>query len=74
MNFCDCDVNILNIWSWQCIFESLNLRDGHLKKFGYEFKILFFSVPLNPSFENYGPYKLENMVNNESPGKIKKNT
>ena len=56
------------------MYERLNLRDGHLNKFGYELKILCFSVAFNPFFENYGPYNLENIVNNQSPGKIKKNT
>ena len=54
MNFCECVANILDIWSWQCIFESLNLRDGHPKKFGFKLKILFVLVPFNPFFKSYG--------------------
>ena len=46
MNFCECIVNILEIWSLKCIFERLNLRDGHPKKFGFELKILFVLVLL----------------------------
>ena len=74
MNFCECIVNILEIWSLKCIFESLNLRDGHPKKFGFELKILFVLVPFNLFFKSYGQCKLENMVNDQIIGKSKKNT
>ena len=55
MNFCECIVNILEIWSLKCIFESLNLRDGHPKKFGFELKILFVLVPtlMKKSYRNF---------------------
>ena len=74
MNFCECIVNILEIWSLKCIFESLNLRDGHPKKFGLELQILFVIVPFNSFFKSYGQYKLENMVNDQIIRKSKKNT
>ena len=74
MNFCECIVNILEIWHLKCIFESLNLRDGHPKKFGFELQSLFVLVPFNPSLKSYGHYKLENMVNDQIIGKSQKNT
>ena len=74
MNFCECIVNILEIWSLKYIFGSLNLRDGQPKKFGFDLKILFVLVPSNPFFKSYGQYKLENMVNDQIIGKSKKNT
>ena len=74
MNFCECIVNILEIWSLKGIFETLNLRDGHPKKFGFELQILFVLVPFNPFFKSYGQYKLENMVSDQIIGKSQKNT
>ena len=68
MNFCECIVNILEIWSLKCIFESLNLRDGHPKNLESN-KILFVLVTFNPFFKIYGQYKLKNMVNDEIIGK-----
>ena len=74
MNFCEYIVTILEIWSLKCIFESLNLRDGHPKKLGFKLKILFVLVPFNPFFKSYEQYKLENMVNDQIIGKSQQNT